>query len=394
MQQNIKSGRMRRKSIVAIVAIILLGVITWFYFGRSHAPQANLDIPEVKVMKVIVQDTPIIYTYAGQVYARDSVDLRANVTGRIVEKLFKGGDYVEKGQPLYRIDRRIYETAVLNAEAQLAQAQVTLSNIHEDTLRNQQLGQNGAISKQTLDTQIASEGEQTAVVEAYRAKLQQAKNDLNDTVVVAPISGRVAVNEISTGNYVQAGATTLTTVSSLEPVYVQFSMSENEYLRLNKERNEGKMGNWGDHVRIKLSSGGNYPLDGKVVETDSQMAQNSGALVLKAEFANPKKMLLPGMFAKVEVTGEVRKNAMLIPQRAVQQILDKTFVMTISADNKVQSRPIILGIKIGNLWMVESGLQPTDTVIVEGLLKARPDMTVKTITMSLKELDNSLKAGN
>ena len=329
--------------------------------------QAAGGAVQVKAMKVLQQDTPVVSEYAGQIAGKDEVKVQSKVSGRVVEKYFHGGDFVQAGQPLYRIDSRQYESAVLQAQATLAQSQATLANAQTDLGRDQELLASDAISEQQVTTQQANVNAYSAAAAANQALLQKAQQDLSDTVVYAPMSGQVSVDDVAVGTFATAGNTNLVTIGTTDPVFVTFSISETEYLKFrNIQQMQSGSGN-GITVAIKLSDGTTYPLDGRIVQADRALTQNSGTLTVKALFGNPDGLLLPGMFARVKLTGETVPNAILVPQRAVQQLLDKTFVMVVGADGKSEARKIELGQQVGSYYIVKSGLSAEDTVVVEGL---------------------------
>ena len=299
-----------------------------------------------------------------------------------MEKYFSGGDFVEAGQPLYRIDSRQYESAVLQAQATLAQSQATLANAQTDLDRDQELYASDAISEQQVTTQQANVNAYSAAAAANQALLQKAQQDLADTVVYAPMSGQVSVDDVAVGTFATAGNTNLVTIGTTDPVFVTFSISETEYLKFrNIQQMQGGNGN-AFTVSIKLSDGTTYPLDGRVVQADRALTQNTGALTVKALFDNPNGLLLPGMFARVKLSGETVPNAILVPQRAVQQLLDKTFVMVVGADGKSAARSVELGQQVGSYYIVKSGLSADDTVVVEGLssLTEGKDLSVTMVT--------------
>ena len=329
--------------------------------------QAAGGAAQVKAMKVLQQDTPVVSEYAGQIAGKDEVKVQSKVSGRVVEKYFHGGDFVQAGQPLYRIDSRQYESAVLQAQATLAQSQATLANAQTDLGRDQELLASDAISEQQVTTQQANVNAYSAAAAANQALLQKAQQDLSDTVVYAPMSGQVSVDDVAVGTFATAGNTNLVTIGTTDPVFVTFSISETEYLKFRNIQQMQSGSDKGITVAIKLSDGTTYPLDGRIVQADRALTQNSGTLTVKALFGNPDGLLLPGMFARVKLTGETVPNAILVPQRAVQQLLDKTFVMVVGADGKSEARKIELGQQVGSYYIVKSGLSAEDTVVVEGL---------------------------
>ena len=205
--------------------------------------------------------------------------------------------------------------------------------------------------------------------------------NLDDTMIYAPMSGQLSVDDVAVGTFVSAGQTTLVTIGSSNPIYAQFSISESDYLKFMTVQSMKENQNPID-VTITLSDGKVYPFVGRIVESDRELANNSGTLTIKSMFPNPSGLLLPGMFARVKLSGETRPNAILVPQRSVQQLLGKSFVMVVGKDGKSEARTVQLGDKIGSYYIVESGVTPQDTVIVEGLtnLQEGVDLAVTTVT--------------
>ena len=372
----------KRKKPIALVLALALAASALLTGCGGQKQQAAGGAAQVKAMKVLQQDTPVVSEYAGQIAGKDEVKVQSKVSGRVVEKYFHGGDFVQAGQPLYRIDSRQYESAVLQAQATLAQSQATLANAQTDLGRDQELLASDAISEQQVTTQQANVNAYSAAAAANQALLQKAQQDLSDTVVYAPMSGQVSVDDVAVGTFATAGNTNLVTIGTTDPVFVTFSISETEYLKFrNIQQMQNGSGN-GITVAIKLSDGTTYPLDGRIVQADRALTQNSGTLTVKALFGNPDGLLLPGMFARVKLTGETVPNAILVPQRAVQQLLDKTFVMVVGVDGKSEARKIELGQQVGSYYIVKSGLSAEDTVIVEGLssLTEGKDLAVTMVT--------------
>ncbi|WP_416195666.1 efflux RND transporter periplasmic adaptor subunit [Selenomonas sp.] len=372
----------KRKKPIALMLALALAASALLAGCGGQKQQAAGGAAQVKAMKVLQQDTPVVSEYAGQIAGKDEVKVQSKVSGRVVEKYFHGGDFVQAGQPLYRIDSRQYESAVLQAQATLAQSQATLANAQTDLGRYQELLASDAISEQQVTTQQANVNAYSAAAAANQALLQKAQQDLSDTVVYAPMSGQVSVDDVAIGTFATAGNTNLVTIGTTDPVFVTFSISETEYLKFRNIQQMQSGSDKGITVAIKLSDGTTYPLDGRIVQADRALTQNSGTLTVKALFGNPDGLLLPGMFARVKLTGETVPNAILVPQRAVQQLLDKTFVMVVGADGKSEARKIELGQQVGSYYIVKSGLSAEDTVVVEGLssLTEGKDLAVTMVT--------------
>ena len=370
----------KNKKLGAVVIAALLATSSVWLAGCGNKQQAQKMGTQVKVMQVIQQDTPLYQEYAGQIAGKDEVKVQSKVSGNVVEKFVEGGQFVEAGQPLYRIDSRQYESAVLAAQATLAQTQATLNNAETDLARNQQLYASNAISEQAVTTQQSTVQSYQALADANAAQLRKAQQDLADTVIYAPMSGQLGVDDVAVGAFTAAGNTTLVTIGSSDPVYAQFSLSETEYLRMMNMQN-GSVGGPA-HVTITLADGSVYPAEGQIVAADRALKDKTGTLTVKALFPNPDNLLLPGMFARVRLSGEIVPDALLVPQRAVQQLLGKSFVMVVGEDGKSAARTVELGEKVGSYYIIKSGIEPGDNVIVEGLtnLKEGMDLVITQVT--------------
>ena len=379
-----RSGKFFFSLSAMVVVIAMAGC------GNRQVTQAPPPV-KVKAMQVIKQDTPVTYEYVGQVIAKNEVQIRAKVSGNIVEKMVNGGDKIAQGQPLFKIDGRQCEAILLESQAQLVQSEVTLTNSHQDAVRYQKLADQQAIAAQVLDTALSTERQNAALVNVNRARVQRAEADLQDTLIVAPFSGRIDVNDLSTGSFVQAGQTTIATLSAIDPIFVQFSMSENEYLQFTHLGHGTSPTAWGNNLQLMLSDGTQYPLTGHIEQVDRGLAQDTATLTLKAAFVNPEGLLMPGMFARVVAQGDLRRDALLIPQRAVQQLLGKTFVTIVGEDSKAEPRPVKMGPRVGTLWVVEEGLTPADRVIVEGFAKAPSGTPLDVEMMDPSELQIAAK---
>ncbi len=367
-----------KKSIAALVSVLMLGTLL---AGCGSQKQAGSRATQVKAMNVLRQDTPLTHVYAGQIVGTDEVNIQSRVSGNIVEKYVKGGQFVTAGQPLYRIDDRQYRSAVLQAQATLAQSEATLNNARMDLSRYEQLYADAAISEQTLTTQRAQVSAYESAAAANAALLRQAQENLDDTTIYAPMSGQLSVNDVGLGTFVSAGSTTLVSMGTSNPIYAQFSLSENEYLTFVEQA--AKTGGIASVVaQLTLSNGTKYPITGHIATVDRALAAQTGTLTVKALFDNPDGLLLPGMFARVSLVGDTIPDALLVPERAVQQLLGKSFVMVVGEGNKAEARTVTLGDKIGSYYVVKDGLSSSDIVVVEGLttLQEGGDLSVTMVT--------------
>ena len=371
-----------KKSKIFFIALITL-ITTTLFLGcgdEEQAPQQAMK-SQVKAMKVIQRDTPLTSEFAGQILAANEVKVQSKVSGRVEEKYVTGGQFVSEGQPLYKIDSRQYESAVLKARADLAQSEATLKNAQIDLYRDQKLLEDEAIAEQVVTTQAAQVAAYEAQVAANEALVQTAMDNLEDTMIYAPMSGQISVDDVAVGTFVTAGQTNLVSIGTTNPIYAQFSVSETDYLKFLNVQNL-KSEQMTIDVTITLADGTEYPFVGRIVESDRELANNTGSLTIKALFPNPSGLLLPGMFARVKLSGDTRPNSILVPQRSVQQLLGKSFVMVVGKDGKSEARSVELGDKVGSYYIIENGVTAQDTVIVEGLtnLQEGVELAVTEVT--------------
>lgn len=387
---------MSKKAIIAIaiVVVVIAGTLLMGVFGGGGGQQRAMGAVQVKAMNVLVQDTPLTLEYAGSVKGKNEVKVQARVSGNVTDKYIKGGQYVSAGQALYKIDDRNYRAALLQAQANLAQAQATYNNALIDLQRNEQLLAAAAVSEQVVTTQRAQVAAYQANVDAMAALVQQAQQNLDDTVVYAPMSGKLAVDDVAVGTYAGAGNTTLVTIGSSNPIFVQFSISEGEYLKYVGASVVPGQALPSKSVRITLSDGSEYPVEGHIVEVDRAMQDNSGSLIIKAQFDNPEGILVPGMFARAKLVGDTLKGAVLVPERAVQQLLGKSFVMIVGEDGKSKAQNVELGSKVGSYCIVEKGLTGKEQVIVEGLTSLTEGMDLAITEVKPEDMGLSLTASN
>ena len=372
-----------------IGVFLLLGVVAmFFYYSKGHVISSDEKKAKVKSMQPLQQDVDLSYKYVGTIKAKDEIKIQSRVSGTVVEKYIEGGQSVVQGQALYKIDSRQYESALLGARATLAQAEASRQNAETDLARNQQLLAVAAVAEQKVTTQESLVKQYRALVAANAALVKKAEEDLSDTVIYAPVSGRVDLKDVAIGTYVTAGSTTLATVGSSDPIEVEFNISENEYLKTIsqwKERETSRV------VNLTLSNGEAYPFSGTVLAVDRSLTENTGTLSVKASFPNEGNRLLPGMFARVQLKGAIVPNAILVPQRAVQQVLDKTFVNVVREDGKAGVREVKLGDKIGSYYIIEQGVTAQDQIIVEGLVKIQDGMAVDVTVVTPEDMGFSLQ---
>ncbi len=370
-----------KKAMAAAMAVAVMLTVTGCSQQQQQAKQATL----VKSMQVVKRDTPIVYDYTGFVEAQQEMELKSQVTGQITGKFFKGGDTVTAGQALYTIDGRTYQANLLNAQAGLANARAALANASLDAERYTTLYNQHAISKQVLDNAIMQRDQAQASVNAQEALLQNAQKDMSETTVTAPFSGRIDTTALEVGNFVTAGATTLAKISDTNPVYVKFSVAETEYLKLLNANNSL------DNLTAVLADGSTYEQIGKVAEVNRGISDGTGTMTIRAIFDNPNRKLLPGMFAHIRAVGGVKSGALLVPQRAIVELMYKKFVYVINSENKVSMKEVTLGQTVGRMVIIESGLEGGENLVVEGTSKMTNGAEVKAEPMTEADLDTAIK---
>ena len=379
----------------ALAAAACMGAV--FLTGCGSSAQQKSSAVSVKAMKVVQQDTKVSHDYSGQVKSMDAVVIKPKVSGSIVEKYFKSGQPVTEGQALYKLDDRQYESEVLSARSNVDKALTNLNNSMIDLGRYQKLQASGAIAEQTLTTQEATVASNRSSYDDAEALLKKAQENLDDTVIRAPISGKLSVDDVAVGTYATAGNTALVSVGSINPIYVQFSISENEYLnfRLGPAPADGN----GERPKpptatLTLSNGQKYDESTTNYIADRELSESTGTLTIKAIFNNDDHVLLPGMFARVTLEGQPLKDAILVPQRAVQQVLNKSFVIVVGADNKSVSKMVTLGDQVGSYYVVKSGLTKDDNVVVEGLTNLKEGQELNVTETNADELGLSMTSSD
>lgn len=358
--------RSKRKGLaVSLLAIAVAAAVV----GCGGNAGGEKQPVAVNTYKIIAEDTIIPAEYSGVIAATDKVPVMPKVSGRVLEKYVQGGQAVAEGQPLFRLDSRSYQAALNAAKAGQAQAAANLANQELNLRRYQTLADEDAIAMQTVTDQEAATAQQNAVLQAQEAQVAAAQDNMDDTIVYAPFSGTLNVDDVPIGTFATAGGTALVTISSNNPVFVDFTISEAEYLEMVKS-GAGNPTSWGDHLKLRLSDGSMYAYEGHIAQVNHGMNGNSGSIVVRAVFDNPENVLLPGMYATVVSDAQVKRKAITVPQRAVQQTLGKYFISVIDENGEAKQKEVKVGPQIGKFWLITDGLQDNDIIIVDGYQKA------------------------
>jgi membrane fusion protein (multidrug efflux system) len=359
----------------AMTAVLLLVAAC----GKEQPPAP--PPPEVAVQIVRPQAVSHIIELPGRVQAVRTAEVRARVDGIVQRRMYEEGTDIRAGAPLFQIDPSQLRASYQAAQATLSRAQAAATNAGQVVRRYAPLVREQAISSQEYEAAVAQSRQGQADVAQAQAQLARARLDLNYSTVTAPISGRAGRAQVTEGALVSASqATLMTTIEQLDPIYVNFSQSSSELLRLRREseaRADRATNLSRIQVQLNLEDGSRYGPVGHLDFLDMAVDESTGTVSLRAEFPNPQRLLLPGQFVRARVLGAVAQNGISVPQRAVQIGSSGASVLLVGPNNVVVSRPVVLGDLQGDQWVVRSGLKPGDKVIIEGVQKARPGSPVR-----------------
>ncbi len=344
---------------------------------------------EVKAITVAASPTVMYADKVGEVKGSQEVDIRSLVSGILLRKHFEDGALVQKGQLLYSIDAREFRAQVANAQAQVASAEANLARARQDVERYKPLLVDEAISRQVYDNAVAAQRQAQAQVEASRAALAQTELGVEYAEIRAPLTGRIGAVQVFPGDLVSAGQTQLGTISSDDPAWVYFTISEAELLEYTRQHGTGEMPADAPQrvVKLILGDGSTFESTGLINFGDRALDPSTGTFKLRAEFPNAGHKLIPGMFARVRASSGDPKSAIVVPDRAVQEQLGKYFLTVVGEGDKAELRPVTLGARFGNRQVIQSGLAAGDKVVVEGVQKARPGTPLKVIGVALEDFD-------
>lgn len=346
---------------------------------------------EVQVQKVEQEDVPIFFEWIGTTDGLVNAKIRAQVTGYLLNQHYREGATVKKGDLLFEIDPRKFQAALKQAAGELDRAQAQRIKAEYDVVRNEPLAQEGAISQKEFQDSVQTSRAALASVESAAASLDQAKLNLEWTKVVAPIDGVVGVAKAQIGDLVNS-SDELTSMSQLDPIRVYFPVSEQEYLRFSslvqeryRAKEDPRQIRDDGRIEMVLSNGEVYPHKGWFFLADRQVDAKTGTIRIAALFPNSENVLRPGLYAKVRTALAVRKDALLVSQRAVSETQGRYQVAVVTPENNVEIRSVTVGERVGSQWIIAQGLAPGEQVIVDGLQKLKPGVTVHPVPFS----DNS-----
>ena len=362
----------------AFVALsIALAVVSAGCGKKEQGPSAP---PEVYVAEVVQKDVPVFIELVGQTKGSQDVEIRARVEGYLDSVNFTEGSFVRKGAPLYQIDPKPFEASLAQARAELETRKARLAKTNNDVTRYTPLAAQQAISQQELDNALAAQDAAKAQVDAAQATVENAALDLGYTTINSPLDGLVGTTNVKAGNLVGRGESTLlTTVSEVDPILFRGGMSEAEYLRLAKKIEERKAAGQapeGPGVELILADGTVHPHKGRVDAIERAVDPTTGTLAIQVRFANPDRLVRPGQYGRMRAQVEVKKDALLVPQRAVAELQNLYSVAVLTEGDKIAFRNVKVGPRVDGLWVIEEGLKPGEKVVVEGLQKVREGAVV------------------
>ncbi len=377
--EPIWQGNRSRRVVRSAAAGFLLAALALSGCSEEETKQGNRQgpAPSVVVSPVTEREVSGRLEYVGRVLATSHVNIFARVKGFLTARLFEEGGQVAAGSLLFKIDPAEFETEVAAAAADVKRAKASYDLAMKELARARKLSKRGNISESTLDQRAAEAARNAADIDAAQANLTRAKLDLGYTQVTSPIAGRIGRASIDEGNLVGPDSGALASIVALDPIYVTFAVSERELIdyRQASERGEARI-----YVpSLRLPNGTDFGHQGEINFVDNKVDPSTGTIQIRALFPNPDALLLPGVFVTVNLRTETTRRKVVIPQVAVQENQTGRFVLVVDRDDTVALRPVKMGQRTGREWIVEDGLEPGETIIIEGIQKARPGAKVNPV---------------
>jgi len=383
---------MKKNTFYLTALMVVIGYI-YVLTSCNNRKAGQAPPPDIKVLNVIQQDVPLYREFVGQAYGLMDIPIRARVEGFLEEIAFQEGSNVKKGQLLYRIDAQPFLAEVAAQQSKVAEAETYLVNAKNELARYEPLVKINAVSKSDYDAALASKDAAEATLKAANANLEMARIKLSYTRILAPIDGLIGKTLAQVGEFVgrSPNPVILNTVSNISRIRVQFFISETSYLALTRvipsmdsvveTRDERDIRS---NVELILADGTHYEELGKIDFIDRNIDPMTGSMLVQASFDNPKSILRPGMYTKVKIQLEIEKNALLVPQRCVMELQGQNSVYVVNKENKVQARKVTATEKIGDLWLIEEGLNPGDMVVIDAIQKVASDLTVNPVIVEFE----------
>jgi len=365
--------------------MILLGVLAGC--GKQE-PKAEAQPPvEVTVMTVAPRDTPVSYEYVGQTQSSHQVQIRARVAGFLDKRVYTEGSYVKAGDVMFRQDPKPFQAQLDAAKGALAEQEARLQTANDNLAQVKPLAALKALSQKELDDATGSQMAAAAAVQTAKANVETARLNLSYTTITTPVSGLTSFARVQDGAYVSGENSLLTYVEQVDPVWVNFTLSENDLLSLRSDQQAGRIrmpAKDAYEVEVVLADGSAYPHKGRITFANADFNPQTGTFLLRATIPNPKGELHPGAFVRARVLGVVRVNAILVPQQAVLQGAKGHFVVLVDKEGKAQMRGVQVGPWHGDDWFITGGLAAGDVVVTDGVARLAPGAAVKVVPAAAK----------
>jgi membrane fusion protein (multidrug efflux system) len=363
-----------------ICCLVIAGFSLLFASGCSKEQKTGAATPEVEVMTVVQQDVPVAFEYVAQTQSSRQVNIQARVSGFLDKRVYTEGAIVKEGDTLFLMDQKPFKVQLDQAKAALARQEAAHKTATQNLARTRPLAQQNALSQKDLDDATGQNDSTAAAVEQAKGQVEQAKLNLSYTVIASPVNGITSAALQQDGTYINQQNSQLTTVEALSPMWVNFSLSENELQNYRDQMVKGTLRSPKDKnydVEVILVDGSIFPHTGRITFAAPSYNSQTGTFLLRASVENPDGILRPNQFVRVRLKGAVRPGAILVPQRAVQQGSKGHFVWVVDKDDKAEPRPVVVGDWHGTDWFITEGLKAGERIVVDGGLTVRPGVPVK-----------------
>jgi membrane fusion protein (multidrug efflux system) len=380
------AAKNRGTSVFFVAVLAALGVALCATGCKRGQTGEASSAPVVEVATVIQRDVPVYTEWTASTDGLVNATIRAQVQGYLITQDYREGDFVKKGQVLFQIDPRTFQAALEQAQGQLAQARARWENAKANLERIKPLVERRAVSFKDRDDAVGAEQEDQAAIASAQAAVDKARLDLGFTKIVSPIPGIAGIARAQIGDLVGPGSIDeLTVVSTVDPIKVYIPMSEQEFLR-DVENSRGRAERM--ELQLILADGTVHPQTGTFAFADRQVDVKTGTIKVAVLFPNPGNTIRPGQFARVRAQTMIKKDALLVPQRAVAELQGGYQVAVVDRQNKVVIRPVKVAERVDNLWVIDDGVKAGERVIAEGLQKVRPGTVVTTKAFALQSGTN------
>jgi membrane fusion protein (multidrug efflux system) len=370
-----------RRTNSSFIALLVLVLLSYTLTGCSDdGGEMRGAAPQVTVIKIEPKDTPVSAEFVGKTASSRRVEIRSRVEGFLDQRVYTEGDMVEAGDVLFIMDTKPFEANLQASKAELEQQEARKATALINLNRMRPLAKKKAVAQKELDDAEGTYREAAAAVEQARANVVQAELNLGYCTITTPVSGLSSYAVMREGAFIGMQDSLLTYVAQLDPMWVEFSVSENQMFKKQNDAAKGILLLPEGHayeVEVVLADGSIYPHTGMITFADASLSEETGTFLIRAEVANPNNLLRPGQFVRANLKGAIRPNAILVPQMAVQQGAKGSFVWVIDAEGKAEFRPVTVGPWHEDDWFIEQGLEAGDTVVVNGALKLRAGVPVQ-----------------